>query len=1569
VLIAVCLVLVAAFIGWALAGREAGRRVQRQLTELQLGSVQTGLSRVTMAGVNATNIRFTRDGEAEPWLIVGSLQIQEPLVQLAAGSEDYDQITLSDVVVHLDADELLSAMNSESKGFDLASLELPSDHVVLKNAIVRITQPGRKELVVGSINANLDNDGEESLQLSASLQNWLGANWNVSGEVRKSRNEVDLRAEAEGFHLPTDWQKLPGLPANLEQYLDASGAADVVATVEVRDRQSLHYRAVVSPKQVNLRLPAFDLDLKVNNGHAIISDGRVDLKQIAATANGTETISIDGSGRIDSFPVEVQFGAAFDKLSINTVRKIVPAIPVEVGGRATGNANGAVSVSELLETSLELTTVADNVDATFGKLEAGPSTTNVNLRSLRLSSGFEVLDLQGNVMVQAVPEKQSTDQIFETFQLEDLQHQLNVKAEFDATLDLTIPLSTADQLETWQLEIKAESDEGLLDEQQIEQIRALVRLDRGSLLFDDLTAQVPGSTVATNSSEESQVHLVDNGRISLKLDWPLTRNARHADHGRLLVSAESLPADWALAVGQSQIQTANDHSRAKHLKQPDARSRHASVRRKNNQPWVDPAIVNGLLNADAEIRIDAAQPDNVRLWQLEGVVSDSVLGADIEQLQQLEARIDLRNGQLTLDQFNGKLPTGSIIEAAAKLDVITGELSVAELSSDALPLTWLLETAKAISPEAESYLQSAGIQLTGQQKNISGRVAVDVELASTTAPDETSSDAEGWQFNVQAKAKKLTVGRRTIEGLELNGSIDQRQIFLEQFSAKAGMVEADRLALMQGDLQADGRWDYIDRKVAGQISWTRTPIRWVAGWIGSDAMALRGTTSGSLNLSSTEQPRAFPAEVQGRISFNRLGLDNRFRTSVDLLIETNVDTNQLIVKSVGPANGGVRDFDLQAALSILAPYDFSGSVMFDSLSLRSITESIDSLVSPSMQAESDQWVIGGVITGEVAFGGQLQDLQWTTDGALSVIKPSVASQQLSDIEANWDLDSRNFATSTGEFELLGGQIKMVETIANPQRIRISIDGLEADQLSALAGPSFPVLEGQLSGEASINQWEDPELGWADLRLEGATSRIVGVRLSDLGASIEYKQQKLNYVVAGRALAGTIAGQGSASVDVDDLRQVSFPLELKVDKAQLQRLAFESNRYQSLKQLSGAFSAQMLLAYDLQTGFVGTGRVRVASVNWNNQLLTRVASADVRVRSGVAELDNVQADLRRGKISGRAVVPLAGVASGSALGSYQVNIQQFDLERLLDVAMPRPPEASGFFDARLTGQLGQTINGRGTVGFHRARIYGVAADSLKVPVQFRFDPARLTGRVEVRQSTIRALHGRITGEAAVDFGRTMNVDVDLNLSRIDTADLLAAIDPFSGQNQGELSGQLVLRGRSVSRPRDLKGSFKGSLDRARAFRVPLLNDIGNVIGGGQINGGSYDSDQIDIRLANGRVAINNFQLESSLARIAIGGNAYLDGRLDLAVAARIENLGSANALDQLVKIPGPLAVLQLSPVTQAADFLSGRSVFAKVGGTISRPNVRLDGAQQLRAEAARYFLRGPQILPNSASPND
>ena len=366
---------------------------------------------------------------------------------------------------------------------------------------------------------------------------------------------------------------------------------------------------------------------------------------------------------------------------------------------------------------------------------------------------------------------------------------------------------------------------------------------------------------------------------------------------------------------------------------------------------------------------------------------------------------------------------------------------------------------------------------------------------------------------------------------------------------------------------------------------------------------------------------------------------------------------------------------------------------------------------------------------------------------------------------------------------------------------------------------------------------------------------------------------------------------------------------------------------------------------------------VDQAKWDNQLVTRQASVHFKLTDKLLFLDDLDIDLKRGTIAGQATIPLADGASGQ----YELAVRSLDLERLAELYAD-DFEAHGLLDARMSGKIGKQITGRGFVGVQRASLNGVAGESLRLPLQFQLSSQSGSGRVQLRRSSFRVFDGNATGKAEIAFGSSLNVDIDMNFSNVDTEKMLAQVAGVSQADQGKLTGRLKLSGRGVRSTRNLKGSFRGSLQKVSAFELPIVSDIGRLLSVTNLQTADFDSNAIELVLSNNTVNVKQLNFSSSLVKIAITGQAYLDGRLNLSAATRVETLQQPTLLDELAG--SPLANLSITPVGAVArlsEFLSERIVFLKIGGNVNRPQVRVDTSQQLPAELIRYFLPSSNVL--------
>ena len=606
-----------------------------------------------------------------------------------------------------------------------------------------------------------------------------------------------------------------------------------------------------------------------------------------------------------------------------------------------------------------------------------------------------------------------------------------------------------------------------------------------------------------------------------------------------------------------------------------------------------------------------------------------------------------------------------------------------------------------------------------------------------------------------------------------------------------------------------------------------------------------------------------------------------------------------------------------------------------------------------------------VVRSKVKLNGDLASLNWNSTGDLKLANLNYNELSLSDINASWKHAGNDWTDSALSVNAFGGSIEIVELNQQPQRIKVELSNIDSKELTLLA--NLPLkFTGKVSGDASLNDWDLGATRWADLNIRGASVLVGPAEFGELQGNVEYREEQLKYSVDGRLLNGKIIAKGETKILTDKPLETQLPVNVRFTNGTLSQLYRRSSNLDSLRSLQGNLSANTDWVFQYERAPTGTGVVKVNNLSWGSEILTKEVSTNVDFNSGSLELSNLRADLQRGEISGRASIPITSNTSGN----YQLNFRSFDLQRLLDVVLDKPIEGAGLMDARISGQIGRSVSGQGTIAINRAKILGLAGRTFQVPIQFQFQPQQNTGRIAFRQSRFQIFNGNVSGSASLEFGRKTSLNADLKVAKLDTELLFSALAGFENAGQGDLSGQLVLKGNSIRALRDLKGSFKGRLDRAAAFELPLLSEVGRFLGGSQLQSRDFESDDIDLRLGQGKVEVRRFNFSNSLAQIAVTGDAFLDGRLDLNVAGKIDRLNQPTLIEQLAG--SPLSRLRGSPVAlfaQATNFLSERLVFVQIGGTFSRPQVRPDSGKQLQSETIRYFLRGSQILPNADALNN
>ncbi len=1000
-----------------------------------------------------------------------------------------------------------------------------------------------------------------------------------------------------------------------------------------------------------------------------------------------------------------------------------------------------------------------------------------------------------------------------------------------------------------------------------------------------------------------------SANLDVFVKWPLPNQAveRIADRGVIKVQGNDVPADEAIKFFARQMSNA----KVEYGLAPQVEA-------------LGNSGIDGSLGFTSSISLPSGNQRPIESWDVEATVFESVLEFPDAKVEQLGAGITIDEGVLRLTELNGQIAGGGGIKAGASLNLATSKASNVYLDAIRFPAAWLGRTVIKMDSSGE-FASRTGLSRDNVAEKLGGFFNATVRM------DESDETTAIWNAN----SKQITMFGKPLRDVSAAGK-NETAFSIHTLKAK---LPGGGTAAMEGDWAVgsdagkfDLRWNdaSLDSLLEYQLN---LPSSFASLSDGELAVSFKDSQpifSGRFDLI---EPKAFGGTlpdksfrvntVDGRISFESIG-SNRDKFA----LQGSFDMNRPFA------------FDLEGRTRSLP----LGTAVFDKLS--------------------------GFVTSNFKASGEATAWKIKTSGSAVVEGFGFQNAELSNIRSQWKLD-----TAGQDMELLidgfGGRLELDTTTASRDDLVFDLSKLELAEFVAFRKLPIP-LSGVITGRISIRDWKSPDTRTVSVSGNGKSVMLGDARLSAVegNAMLTEGGKKLEYSLESQLLDGKLVCSGGTRLEsISNPFTSTFPLKVRLTNARMRKFAesISSSAMKSLRQLEGR--ASLAIDWSVAPGEypIATGKIVAEDVKWKNLLVSSKIYSDIDFDDGVMQLKNMSADLQQGEIAGRATIPL----SGSASGSYQFDVRNFSVKRMVDVLLDDPMEASGLLDARISGRTGNTITGFGTLGISRAGFFGIANQNLKLPIRFRIDARQRTARIEVPRSRFRIFKGNANGSASIDIGSRVSLESNFELSSIDAHDLIQSATGYENRGDGILSGRLELSSRNLRTTDDLIGSFSGDLKQSHAFGFPLLDQFSRFLGSTtSFRNDQFDSDSIDLAMSKGRVNVRQFRLQSSIAAIAITGDAWLDGRLDMEVAARVERLNQPSLIDQLAGSPlARFAGPQAAFFTQAADFLSNRIVFLDVGGTAQRPQIRLNSGKQLKEETIRYFLRESQILPNGNAQNN
>ena len=995
-----------------------------------------------------------------------------------------------------------------------------------------------------------------------------------------------------------------------------------------------------------------------------------------------------------------------------------------------------------------------------------------------------------------------------------------------------------------------------------------------------------------------------NAEINVKVRWPLPNQAAESisDTGIVEAGGINIPPVDAIRFFSRQMKNAEIEYEF--------------------EPQIDSLAESGIkgsLNFTSKIELPSGSERPIDSWNVAAAVSDSTLNFSGQDLSNLVAGVSIKDGVLSVSDLNGQVATGGNIAAGASLNLATNELSNVELTAMKFPASWLAGTIIRLDSSGE-FVNRTGLNADNVAEKLKGAFDAKIWLD----PKEKSRTL--WK----AASAELTIFGKPFEDVEAAGKFD------DSFDIKSikTKLPGGGNALLEGDWIAgsdDGKF---------KLQWKGAALVPLLESQFSLPDSFASFSDGDLEISFEDSKPIF----SGR--FDLVEPEALGGTFPDHSFEVETIDGRIHFRD---RPGRKNAFSLVGSFSSTKPYDFE---------IKGRTKSM-----PLSTATFDK--LAGLATSKFDLAGRASPWEIKTSGAVRFEDLSFDNASLSNIRSMWNFDTSKPDNQRLKFEGFGGVATLDSSRSKSDDLVFKISEVELAELAAFR--KLPVkLSGSVTGNVKIKNWRSADKRSIVGSANGKDIRVGRARLARAvgKASLTGGGKNLQYSLESQLLDGKLECTGDTEIDsISNPFSSSFPVKVRLVNGRLSRFAesISTSPSQALKQLEGRISLSM--DWEVTPGVYpkGSGVVSFEDVKYKNRLVSRKIFSDIFLDDGIMQLKRINADLRQGEIAGRAVIPLIGSTSGS----YDLDVRNFSLPTMLQVLLDDPVKSNGLVNARISGRTGRTITGSGTLGVSQAGLFGVANQSMKVPVRFRVEPTQRKARIEIPNTRFRAFRGTVDGKASLEIGSRLRLESKMELSNIDSQLLVQTLSGFSNSGNGKLSGKLELSGRNIRTEKDLVGSFRGKLEQSNALSFPLLDQASRFLGNAAtLRSGQFDSDSIDLALSKGRVNVKQFRLQSALVSIFISGDVWLNGKLDLGVAARVERLDQPTLIDQLAGSPiarvvGPQAAL----IAQAAEFLSERVVFLDVSGTAKRPQFRLNPGKQLQEEAIRYFLRGSQIFPN------
>jgi uncharacterized protein involved in outer membrane biogenesis len=634
-------------------------------------------------------------------------------------------------------------------------------------------------------------------------------------------------------------------------------------------------------------------------------------------------------------------------------------------------------------------------------------------------------------------------------------------------------------------------------------------------------------------------------------------------------------------------------------------------------------------------------------------------------------------------------------------------------------------------------------------------------------------------------------------------------------------------------------------------------------------------------------------------------------------------------------------------LSLDSPYPFDLKFALDRAKVSELAK---------LAARDLKEPIGGDVAISGAVHGTLSPRQWEASGHVAADNVAVRQFSIPHMESNWRADEHALEMKQVDATAFGGRVHTalrvpLDDTSTPTATG-TFEAIDLERLALPLGDQLADAVGRVDGRFELSG-DSLETLAGTIGFESEHLRARDLEASQLKGTATIRRGNVDYQVEGELLDGELSAEGSVPIETPrrDPRPSGKISLRNADAAAAVRVF----RLHGLDPLSGRVDVDFEYEFDPARPYpTGAGHITFHELHWKHRLVARELSSHVVLADEHLLLPNLETRLGGGRIQASVDVHVAHELDGN----FTVSIERVSADELLSALFEDTPPVKGLVDAHLHGSLGRRIAGGGALGLAQAKVAGVEAGDLRLPVRFVYSTDEGRADVDFEESTVGIAHGRVTGNARLAWDRELSVSGKLRLSNVELRSLVHSLGSYQSLGAGRISGRVDFSASRLRSASDLNANFDLSLAQAQAAEMPVLSDLWRFILPSVPSSTSFQSGEVRGRLTQGVAHIRTFRLTGRNTRVMADGTVTVSGRLDLDVTA----MTGGNPLSRGVvrRIVLPIVAPETVPIQlllRGNQLLADRLVYLHVGGNTRNPAVQVRPAPQLEYEALRYFLLG------------